>query len=76
MNLDMLEILWFYTSVVSQFNRSIANPMRIKAGDVEPQLEDFSDSSSTQMMLMMLLHYSIHYVIKLMIHQDMILINL
>lgn len=34
--------------VVSQFNRSIANPIRIKAGDVEPQLEDFSDSSSTQ----------------------------
>lgn len=34
--------------VVSQFNRSISNPMRIKAGDVEPQLEDFSDSSSTQ----------------------------
>lgn len=26
--------------VVSQFNREIANPMRIKAGDVEPQLED------------------------------------
>jgi replicative DNA helicase len=34
--------------VVSQFNRSISNPMRIKAGDVEPQLEDFADSSSTQ----------------------------
>jgi replicative DNA helicase len=34
--------------VVSQFNRSISNPMRLKAGDVEPQLEDFSDSSSTQ----------------------------
>jgi hypothetical protein len=34
--------------VVSQFNRSISNPMRIKNGDVEPQLEDFSDSSSTQ----------------------------
>ena len=33
---------------VSQFNRSIANPMRIKAGDVEPQLEDFKESSSTQ----------------------------
>lgn len=33
---------------VSQFNRSIANPMRIKAGDVEPQLEDFADSSQTQ----------------------------
>jgi hypothetical protein len=38
-----------YTPViVSQFNRSISNPMRLKAGDVEPQLEDFSDSSSTQ----------------------------
>ena len=34
--------------VVSQFNRDISNPMRIKAGDVEPQLEDFKDSSQTQ----------------------------
>jgi replicative DNA helicase len=34
--------------VVSQFNRSISNPIRIKNGDVEPQLEDFSESSSTQ----------------------------
>jgi replicative DNA helicase len=34
--------------VVSQFNRSISNPTRLKNGDVEPQLEDFSDSSSTQ----------------------------
>jgi hypothetical protein len=34
--------------VVSQFNRDISNPMRIKNGDVEPQLEDFADSSSTQ----------------------------
>tara|TARA_R110000868_G_scaffold823_3_gene6197 strand:- start:17339 stop:18403 length:1065 start_codon:yes stop_codon:yes gene_type:complete len=34
--------------VVSQFNRSISNPIRIKSGDVEPQLEDFADSSSTQ----------------------------
>jgi hypothetical protein len=33
---------------VSQFNRSIANPIRIKQGDVEPQLEDFKESSSTQ----------------------------
>jgi hypothetical protein len=31
--------------VVSQFNRDIANPMRIKAGDVEPALDDFKDSS-------------------------------
>jgi hypothetical protein len=34
--------------VVSQFNRSISNPMRIKNGDVEPQLEDFAESSQTQ----------------------------
>lgn len=30
----------FSPVVVSQFNRSISNPMRIKNGDVEPQLED------------------------------------
>jgi hypothetical protein len=34
--------------VVSQFNRSISNIARIKNGDVEPQLEDFADSSATQ----------------------------
>jgi hypothetical protein len=34
--------------VVSQFNRSISNPIRMKNGDVEPQLEDFAESSSTQ----------------------------
>ena len=34
--------------VVSQFNRSISNIVRLKNGDVEPQLEDFSESSSTQ----------------------------
>jgi hypothetical protein len=34
--------------VVSQFNRDISNPSRLKNGDVEPQLEDFADSSSTQ----------------------------
>lgn len=34
--------------VVSQFNRDIASPIRIKNGDVEPQLEDFKESSSTQ----------------------------
>ena len=32
---------------VSQFNRSIANPTRIKNGDVEPMLEDFKESSNT-----------------------------
>jgi len=34
--------------VVSQFNREIANPIRLKNGDVQPQLEDFSGSSGTQ----------------------------
>lgn len=34
--------------VVQQFNRSISNPIRIKNGDVEPQLEDFAESSQTQ----------------------------
>jgi hypothetical protein len=34
--------------VVSQFNRSISNMARLKNGDVEPQLEDFAESSSTQ----------------------------
>lgn len=33
---------------LSQFNRSIANPARLKAQDVEPMLEDFKDSGSTQ----------------------------
>ena len=38
-----------YTPVaVSQFNRDISNPMRQKNGDVEPQLEDFAESSQTQ----------------------------
>ena len=38
-----------YTPVaVSQFNRSISNMQRLKNGEVEPQLEDFAESSSTQ----------------------------
>lgn len=38
-----------YTPVViSQFNRDISNPIRIKNGDVEPQLEDFAETSQTQ----------------------------
>jgi len=35
-------------AAVSQFNRSISNPMRLKAGDVEPQLEDFKESGQSQ----------------------------
>jgi len=38
----------FSPVVVSQFNRDISNIVRIKNGDVEPQLEDFADSSQTQ----------------------------
>lgn len=38
----------FSPVVISQFNRDIANPVRLKNGDVEPQLEDFKDSASTQ----------------------------
>ena len=38
-----------YTPVmVSQFNREISNPTRLKNGDVEPIIEDFKDSSCTQ----------------------------
>lgn len=38
-----------YSNVdVSQFNRDIANPMRIKNGNVEPHLEDFKESGNTQ----------------------------
>lgn len=33
---------------IQQFNRDIANPTRLKNGDVEPQLEDFKESSQTQ----------------------------
>jgi hypothetical protein len=41
--------LYGYSIVdVSQFNRAISNPMRIKNGDVEPQLEDFKETSETQ----------------------------
>ena len=38
----------FTPVIVSQFNRDISNFARLKSGDVEPQLEDFKDSSSTQ----------------------------
>jgi replicative DNA helicase len=38
-----------YTPVVlSQFNRDIANPIRLKHGDVEPMLEDFKGSGDSQ----------------------------
>jgi hypothetical protein len=42
------DLYGFSPVVVSQFNRDISNPIRIKNGDVEPQLEDFADSSATQ----------------------------
>lgn len=42
------DLYGFSPIVVSQFNRDIANPIRIKNGDVEPQLEDFKESGQTQ----------------------------
>ncbi len=33
---------------VSQFNRDISSPLRLKNGDVEPMLEDFKETGSTQ----------------------------
>jgi len=42
------DLFGFSSVVVSQFNRSIANPIRIRQGDVEPQLEDFKESANTQ----------------------------
>lgn len=34
--------------VVSQFNREISNIIRVRNGDLEPQLEDFKESAQTQ----------------------------
>jgi hypothetical protein len=31
--------------IISQFNREISNPMRLKEGDVSPRLEDFKGTS-------------------------------
>lgn len=47
---DSYERDFYGTSCVnlSQFNRDISNPLRIKNGDVEPMLEDFKDSGNTQ----------------------------
>jgi hypothetical protein len=47
---DRMERDYYGGSIVevSQFNRDIASPMRLKAGDVEPMLEDFKDTGSTQ----------------------------
>jgi hypothetical protein len=42
------DLYGFSPILISQFNRDIANPMRIKNGDVEPMLEDFKDSGNTQ----------------------------
>lgn len=42
------DYLGYSPLAVSQFNRSISNPMRIKMGDVQPQLEDFAGTSETQ----------------------------
>lgn len=33
---------------IQQFNRDISNPIRLKMGDVTPNLEDFADTATTQ----------------------------
>ncbi len=38
----------FTPVLISQFNRDISNPIRIKNGDVEPMLEDFKETGATQ----------------------------
>lgn len=47
---DRMERDYYGGSIVevSQFNRDIASPLRLKAGDVEPMLEDFKDTGGTQ----------------------------
>lgn len=47
---DRMERDYYGASIVevSQFNRDIASPMRLKAGDVEPMLEDFKETGATQ----------------------------
>lgn len=47
---DRMERDYYGGSIVevSQFNRDISSPIRLKAGDVEPMLEDFKDTGSTQ----------------------------
>lgn len=44
----MRDLYEFSPIDVSQFNRAISNPMRIKNGDVMPNLEDFKETSETQ----------------------------
>lgn len=47
---DRMERDYYGASIVevSQFNRDISSPIRLKAGDVEPMLEDFKDTGATQ----------------------------
>lgn len=47
---DRMERDYYGGSIVevSQFNRDISSPIRLKAGDVEPMLEDFKDTGATQ----------------------------
>jgi hypothetical protein len=41
---DYRDLYGISSLFISQFNRSIANPMRIKNGDVEPMPEDFKET--------------------------------
>jgi len=45
---DFRDVYGYSPVKLSQFNRDISNPIRIKNGSVEPSLEDFRESSVTQ----------------------------
>jgi replicative DNA helicase len=45
---EIRDLYGYSPVVVSQFNRSISNPIRLKSGDAEPMLEDFKDTGDTQ----------------------------
>lgn len=42
------DYLGYSPLAISQFNRSISNPIRLKMGNVQPELEDFKGSGDTQ----------------------------
>lgn len=45
---DIRDYYKYSPVIVSQFNRGISNPIRLKSGDAEPMLEDFKETGDTQ----------------------------
>lgn len=56
--------------VVSQFNREISDPIRLRNGDVEPKTEDFKDSSNSQEDADMIISLFNPYRYKIFDHMD------